>query len=78
MEGSEPADGMFPLTSLSDSKNGKLEKFKDPRMLALSEITTPDAPSAYADDDEFENDNGSDNDSEERKKKKPYSSYIVR
>ena len=52
---------------------------KDPRMLALSEMTTPDQISMQEDYDDMDDDNGG-NDSEESEKKrnKPYSSYIVR
>ena len=52
---------------------------KGPRMLALSEMTTPDQISMQEDYDDMDDDNGG-NDSEESEKKrnKPYSSYIVR
>ena len=72
----------FSGNSISQSarKDGQQVKIKDPRMLAFSEITTPDALSwqEQEDFDETTEPAKDSEDSEDKKQKKPYASYLVR
>ena len=82
IEGSNGTESSAFLTQTqSESKptvGGFRERIRDPRMLALSEMTTPDIISMQEEDD-FD-DQDAENASEEsaKKKRKPYASYIVR